>query len=340
MPKARECNRKIEMEETMTAEYKTIRDTPILISMSTRQYLTRIVLTLAIVTTLGALTPASVNATTQVTNFGFGPGTATPNTSNASATLNVPARTTIRVTGLLNPVSGLTIGVPVVVEVFRPGGTSPVASLTTAAAPLLVANQPSVPFAFLVETFTSQVGCPSTWRVRVRTTNNSVPSAGVTGSVTFDFQRPGVVDLDMVGDSITVPRNADRTRQLAGHDTFGVANASLIAGTGTFRIRAKWDTDLGVFPWGQFFRVNVQLLKPNGANADNESGRSYHYNGSGTKVDFAYTVTPADAAMTGPWTLRIRNTLTSGGGPEKINNFDIENFAFPSFKSTFQAACN
>lgn len=326
----------------MTAEYKTIRDTPILIGMSTRQCVTKVVLTLAaIVTTLGALTPASVNATTQVKLFAFGPGTAPP-TSNASATLNVPARTTIRITGVLNPVSGLTIGVPVVVEVFRPGGSSPVASLTTAAAPLLVANQPSVPFAFLVETFTSQVGCPSTWRVRVRTTNNTVPSAGVTGSVTFDFQRPGIVNLDMEGDSITVPRNATRTRPLAGHDTLGVANPSLIAGTGTFRIRAKWDTDGGVFPWGQFFRVNVQLLKPNGANADNESGVSQHYDGEEDrkKVDFWYTVTPADAAMTGRWTLVIRNTLTSGGGPVRINNFDIENFAFPSFKSTFQAACN
>lgn len=308
---------------------------------STHHRLTRLVLTVAaLLTTLGALTPASVYATTQVTNFGFGPGTARPNNSNASATLNVPARTTIRVTGLLNPVSGLTAGVPVIVEVFRPGGTSPIASLNSAAAPLLVANQPSVPFAFLVETFTSQVGCPSTWSVRVRTTNNTVPSAGVTGSVTFDFQRPGVVNLDMVGDSITVPRNGERTRQLAGHDTLGVANPNLIAGTGTFRIKAKWDTDLGVLPWGQFFRVNVQLLKPNGANADNESGRSFHFEGDGTKVDFAYTVTAADAAMTGPWTLRIRNTLTSGGGPERINNFDIENFAFPSFRSTFQASCN
>lgn len=326
----------------MTAEYKTIRDTPNLISMSTRQCVSKVVLTLAtIVTTLGALTPASVNATTQVRLFAFGPGTASPNSTNASATLNVPARTTIRVTGLLNPVSGLTIGVPVVVDVFRPGETSAAASLTTAAAPLLVAGQPSVPFAFLVETFTSQAGCPSTWRVRVRTQNNSVPSAAVTGSVTFDFQRPGIVNLDMVGDSITVPRNADRTRQLAGHDTLGVANPSLIAGTGTFRIKAKWDTDLGdIFHLGQFFRVNVQLLKPNGQNANNESGVSMHYNGEEDrkKVNFAYTVTPADAAMTGPWTLVIRNTLTSGGGPVRINNFDIENW--PSFNSTFQAACN
>lgn len=321
----------------MTAENKTIRDTPILISMSTRQCVTKVVLTLAaIVTTLGALAPASVNATTQEKLFAFGPGTT--NSTNASATLTVPARTTIRITGLLHPVSGLTLGVPVVVDVFRPGENSPAASLTDVAAPLLVADQLSVPFAFLVETFTSQAGCPSTWRVRVRTANNSVPSAAVTGSVTFDFQRPGIVNLDMVGDSITVPRNATRTRQLAGHDTLGIANASLIAGTGTFRIKAKWDTDLGVFPWGQFFRVNVQLLKPNGANADNESGRSYHYDGSGTKVDFAYTVTAADAAMTGPWRLRIRNTLTTGGGPVRINNFDIENW--PSFNSTFQAACN
>lgn len=322
----------------MTAEYKTIRDTPILISMSTRRWLTRVVLILAtIVTTLGAITPASVNATTQVRTFAFGPGTASP-TSNASVTLNVPARTTIRVTGLLNPVSGLTLGVPVVVEVFRPGGTSPIASLNTVAAPLLSASQPSVPFAFLVETFTSQVGCPSTWRVRVRTANNSVPSAPVTGSVTFDFERPGIVNLDMVGDSISVARNDTRTRPLAGHDTLGIANSSLIAGTGTFRIKAKWDTDWAIWPVGQFFRVGVDLVRPNGSIATGENNLSQH--ASSNKLDFTYTVTPADAAMIGTWRVRIRNTLTTvnQGGPVRINNFDIENW--PSFNSTFQAACS
>lgn len=334
----------------MTAEYKIIRDTesrkprlgrqarlPILNSKSTHQHLTRLVLTVAaLVATLG-LTPASVNATTQVTNFAFGPGLT--NLTNASATLNVPARTTIRVSGLLHPVSGLTIGVPVVVDVFRPGETSPAASLTTAALPLLAPGQRSFPFAFLVETFTSQVGCPSTWRVRVRTVNNSVPSARVTGTVTFDFQRPGRVNLDMVGDSISVSKDDSKTRQLAGHDTLGIANPSLIAGTGTFRIKAKWDTDPGdIFHLGQFFRVNVALVRPNGTTADNETGRSQHYGGSLKKVDFSYTVTPADAAMNGPWTLRISNTV--GSEQVKIVSFDIENFAFPSFNSTFQAACN
>lgn len=323
----------------MTAENKTtIRDTPILIGMSTRQSVTKVVLTLAmIVTALGVLTPASVNATTQVRTFAFGPGTAPP-TSSATATLNVPARTTIRITGLLNPVSGLTIGVPVVVDVFRPGETSSAASLTTVAAPLVAANQPSVPFAFLVETFTSQVGCPSTWRVRVRTQNNSVPSAAVTGSVTFDFQRPGRVNLDMVGDAISINPNSTLTRALAGHDTFAVANPSLIAGTGTFRIRAKWDTDLGVLPWGQFFRVGVDLVRPNGSTATGENNFSQH--ASSNRLDFTYTVMPADAAMVGSWRVRIRNTLTTTGhgGPVRINNFDIENW--PSFNSTFQAQCS
>lgn len=322
----------------MTAESKTNRDTPNLISMSTRQCVTKVVLILAtIVTTLGALFPASVKATTLVRTFAFGPGTAPP-TSNASVTLNVPARTTIRITGLLNPVSGLTLGVPLVVDVFRPGETSPAASLTTAAAPLLAQGQPSVPFAFVVETFTSQVGCPSTWRVRVRTQNNSVPSAAVTGSVTFDFQRPGRVNLDMVGDVISINPNSTPTRALAGHDTFAVANPSLIAGTGTFRIRAKWDTDLGVLPWGQFFRVGVDLVRPNGSTATGENNFSQH--ASSNRLDFTYTVTPADAAMVGSWRVRIRNNLTTAGhgGPVRINNFDIENW--PSFNSTFQAACN
>ena len=297
------------------------------------RFITRAV-TAAIVTfTLGALTSAPSLADTQATPFSFGPGTTRPRSSNASATLTVPARTTARVSGVLNPVSGLPVSV--VIEVIRPEGGSPAASFASAAVPGV-----SVPFAFLVETFTSQVGCPSSWSVRVRTANNTVPLVAVSGSVTFDFQKPGSVKLDMVGDALSLAQNGSVTKNLAGHDALGIANNALIAGTGTFRIKAKWDTDLlDLLHLNQFFKVTVDLLRPDGTRAAGETGFSQH--GSFTpKVDFTYQVTPADAALTGTWKVRIRNNEPTNGVLVKIVNFDIENLLLPTFNSTFQAGCN
>lgn len=296
------------------------------------RFIIRAVIAAIITFTLGALSPAPIHADTDAKAFAFGPGTNRPARGNDSVTLTVPARTTVKVKGVLNAISGLPVSV--VIEVIRPqGGTA--ATINTAAAPFV-----SVPFDFIVETFTSQVGCPSSWTVRVRTANNAVPSAGVSGTVTFNFQKPGLVNLDMVGDALSLAKNGSVTKTLSGHDLLGIANNTLIAGTGAFRIKAKWDTDpLDVVRFNQFFRVTVDLLRPNGTRAAGETGFSQH--GSFTpKVDFTYTVTSADAAMTGTWKVRITNDLLTNGVNVKIVNFDIENLVLPTFNSTFQAACN
>lgn len=293
--------------------------------------------TAAIVTfILGALSPATIRAETQASSFAFGPGTNRPRSSDDSVTLTVPARTTIKVKGVLNPSSGL-LPVDVVIEVIRPEGGSPAATINTKAAPFGI----SVPFEFLVETFTSQVGCPSSWRVRVRTANNAAPPVAVLGTVTFfNFQKPGPVNLDMVGDALSLAKNGSVTKTLSGHDIAGIANNTLIAGTGTFRIKAKWDTDpLDVPHFNQFFKVTVDLLRPDGTRAAGETGFSQH--GSFTpKVNFTYQVTAADAAMTGTWKVRITNDVLTNGEQVKIVNFDVENLILPTFNSTFQAACN
>ena len=287
------------------------------------------------VAALAALSPALCRAETQATSFGFGPGTSRPSDGNASVTLTVPARTSVKVSGVLNPVADIPF--PVVIEVFQPGVASPIASLPWLAAPV------SFPFVFGVEAvaggFTSQVGCPSSWSVRVRTANNTVPPKAVSGSVTFDFQKPARVNLDMVGDPVSVAIGGEKKVTLAGHDVLGVANATLIAGKGQFRIKAKWDTDPGdVWHFGRFYKVRVALLRPDGTVAGGETAFSQHRGGNYTKVNFVYNVTQADAAMAGSWKVRIRNNVN--GGRAKIVNFDVENFALPSFDSTFQARCN
>jgi hypothetical protein len=105
----------------------------------------------------------------------------------------------------------------------------------------------------------------------------------------------------MVGGGVTLSPNASTTRSLAGHDVLGIANATLIAGTGSMRIRAKWDTDwLDVAHLNQFFKLTVDLLRPDGSRAAGETGFSQHGSFS-PKIDFTYNVTPQDALMSGSW---------------------------------------
>jgi len=318
----------------MTAEYKTIPKADS--TLRTRSSITFLLIAMGVVVLTLTLSAARVNATTTARSFAFGPGTSLPTNSQATVSLNVPARTVVKVTGVLNQASG--IPVLVVVDVIPPGGST-VASLN-----LVTVPGTALPIIFPVETITgwiSQVGCPSAWRVRVKTQNGAVPAGGVSGSITFDYEKPGAVNLDMVGNSISIDRNDTEERELSAHGTLGIANNTLIAGTGEFRIRAKWDS-VPAFLWeaGRNFRLKVRLLKPDGSEADTETGRSQHYRGRKKKVDFWYTVTPEDALMTGPWKLKIFNTVGASDAPRDAVNFDIENLAFPSFNSTFKAQCN
>ena len=296
------------------------------------QLLTKSFLVLAVIVLALTLSSAHANASTTAKAFAFGPGTNSPTSNQDTVTLSVPARTVVKVSGVLNPASGLPV--MLVIQVFRPQSGAAVATLTLPTAPAV-----SVPIIFPIEMvtgWTSQVGCPSAWRVRVRTQNGAVPAGGVSGSITFDYEKPDTVNLDMVGNAISINRNDTKTVSLSGHGSLGIANNTLIAGTGEFRIRARWDTDLAdVLHFGQFFRLKVRLLRPDGSTASEDVGFSQHRNGGG-KLDLRYTVTPADAAQTGPWKLRIFNTQDSVR--VKIVNFDIESFG--SFNSTFIAQCN
>ena len=318
----------------MAAEYKTILKAES--TLVPRPSITSLLIGMAVVVLALTLSAARVNASTTAKSFAFGPGTSLPTNSQATVTLNVPARTVVKVTGVLNQASG--IPVLVVVDVIPPDGST-VASLN-----LVTVPGTALPIVFPVELitgWTSQVGCPSAWRVRVKTQNGAVPAGGVSGSITFDYEKPGTVNLDMVGNSISIDRNDTETRELSAHGTLGIANNTLIAGTGEFRIRAKWDS-IPAAPWevGKNFRLKVRLVKPDGSEADTETGRSQHYSGRRKKVDFWYTVTPQDALMTGPWKLKIFNTVGASDASRDAVNFDIENLAFPSFNSTFKAQCN
>jgi hypothetical protein len=277
--------------------------------------------------------------------YSFGPGTVNPVRDDVR--INLPARTNVTFLVLLQrnltDATGrrLPMDVPVVIEVFKPDGALAVSQ--AASATVISAGLP-IPVVPIVGTFTSQSGCPSFWTVRVRTSSNLAPPVRIFGTVTFGFIKPGSVNLDMEGD-VELNAGTNVSRPLGGHQLLSASDRALIAGTGTFRIKAKWHTDpldLNPLHFGKFFKTRVELLKPNGTVAASEEGFSQHASTT-PKVDFTYTATGADAAMTGAWRIRVNNLA----GNARIVGFDIEKGlvdplapTLPSFNSTFVPQCS
>ena len=279
--------------------------------------------------------------------YQFGPGLI--NTVRDDVNLNVPARTNLTLIVLLQrdltnsrrmPVLG---DVPVIVEVLKPDGT--MAASQPASATVVSAGVP-IPIVPMVGVYSSQQGCPRPWTVRIRTANNLAPPVRIFGSVTFGIVKPGPVNLNLEGD-IALNAATDSTRSLAGYNLVGGSERPLVAGTGTFRIRAKWHTDpldLNPLHFGNYFRTKVELLKPNGTVAAAETGFSRHAPADRTpKVDFSYTATDADQRMSGAWRIRVSNLA----GNARIVGFDVEKGlvdplapTLPGFNSTFTPQCS
>lgn len=279
--------------------------------------------------------------------YEFGPGLA--QTARDDVRLNVPARTNVTFLVLLqrNLMSprGLQIptDVPVVVEVFRPDGTL---AASQAASATVVSSGIPVPVVPVVGTFTSQQGCPSAWTVRIRSVSTLGPPVRIFGNVTFGFMKPGTTNLDMEGD-VALNAGTSVTRNISGHQLVGNSDRALIAGTGVFRIRAKWHTDpldLNPAHFNHYFKAKVELLRPNNTVAASEEGFSRHSPTANTpKIDFSYTATAADQVLTGAWKVRVSNLA----GNPRIVGFDLEKGlvdplapTLAGFNSTFTPQCS
>jgi hypothetical protein len=273
-------------------------------------------------------------------SFEFGPGT--PQARSHFRTFSVPARSRVGVAvddmSISAPTPG---GIPVVIEVRAATATSIGSSGPDG--PLLATRfanaDNSGVIAFANQSFTSDFGCPSSWRVRVRSTQQAVP-ARVSGTIVFDADPPDPVRLEMTGaDTQNLDTNVTAARILRGRDAAG--NATGFIGTGSFRIKAKWHTDpADVLNFGAFRPLTVALLRPDGTVAASETGLSSHANvPTGQKVDFSYQSTSQDSTLTGAWELRITNNSSS-----RIVDFDIDrgsdpNPALSNFSSTFTGRC-
>lgn len=273
--------------------------------------------------------------------YAFGPGT--NKTSGDEVTLRVPARTNVGIIVELQRNLSNSNGVPVTgdvnvkIEVFKPNGNTAIISQTASATVIQAGLQ--IPAVTFPGVYSSQKGCPDTWKVKIRTTSDNAPPVRVFGTVRFAFVRPGTVNLGMEGGSFGLKGNSTN-KILGGRELTGL-NGSLITGTGRFSIKAKWHTDpADILNFGKFFRLRVQLLRPDGTTAADETGYSQHApSGKTPKVSFTYTVTAEDDAMSGEWKLRVSNP----GENQDIVNFDIErglDINSPSFNSTFLAQCS
>jgi hypothetical protein len=271
--------------------------------------------------------------------FEFGPGTSQPRSH--FRTFSVPAGSNVGVAVDGMDVDGQNGTIPVIIEVRQASAAS--IGSTGPDGPLIAirsANAPSGVVAFQGQNFTSRFGCPSTWRVRVRSAIGPDVPAKVSGTIAFVFTPPGSVTLDMTGaDTQHLDPHVVATRTLRSR--FG-STPSAIEGTGRFRIKAKWHTDpADVLHFGTFEKLKVELLRPDGTTAASETGFSQHAPADKTpKVDFGYTVATADDVMPGDWVLRITND-----SDVRVVDFDIDrgidpNPAMPNFTSTFTARCS
>lgn len=270
-------------------------------------------------------------------SFEFGPGT--PRPRSHFRTFSVPAGSTVGV-AIEQMETAPSATIPVIIEVRQASAAS--IGATGPDGPLLAVRSASAPsgvVAFQGQSFSSPFGCPSTWRVRVRSAIGPDVPAKVSGTIAFVFTPPGSATLDMVGaDTQHLDPNVVATRTLRSR--FGTT-PSTIAGTGQFRIKAKWHTDPADFlHFGTFQKLRLELLRPDGTRAEDETGFSQHAPADKTpKVDFGYTVTPADAGMSGDWGIRITNI-----SDVRVIDFDLDrgidpNPGMPNFTSTFTARC-
>lgn len=264
--------------------------------------------------------------------FDFGPGTSRPRSH--MRTFALPARATVGIAVERMEVTPPQERVGVTIDVFRAsadsvGNTGPDGP---AADDPQLSLAPSGVVPFSNKSFVSDFGCPSTWRVRVRAIDAD-PAARVTGSIVVVYHPADAVRLEMAGaDTQHLDPGVVATRVLRPD------GPGRIAGTGRFRIRAKWHADpADVLHLGSFPEMTVTLLRPDGSRARAEHGYSHHAAGKSPKIDFGYPVTVADTALTGNWGLRIANDSDI-----RVVDFDISRGldpAVPTFTSTFLARC-
>jgi len=169
------------------------------------------------------------------------------------------------------------------------------------------------------------------YHVRVTNTSPDNPQAAIVSSGLTDGQiyaastNPEYRPLWMAGYSLLdLARGDEKTVSLGS-----------FAKSGTIRLKGKWHVP-ELIP--TFKPLAIYLLRPDGTTAKSGQFFSIHANLS-PRLDTYYFVTPADAAQSGDWKLKIVNRSDS-----PIEQFNIKKGAdvnpfVPQFESNFTNAC-
>ena len=279
-------------------------------------------LTAATLIATGALLSASSTqaSTTLTKSFEFGPGTS--QTFSHLRTFDVPANSTVgvAVTDVSNPA-----GEVLVVEVFAPDAGTVIPTYSE----LTLGNL------FIRTSFVSALGCPDTWKVRVRTGDRRAPSARVSGNIVLVFTAPAPNSVTLSGGNANIGKlGGTATRVLGGVNG---------RGSGRVNIKAKWHTDpTDLANFGKFFRAEVRLIRPDGTLAASQTGFSQHAPSTLTpRVNFSYQLTAADLALTGDWKIRVINNSSANLVDFNLKSgTSVLDALMSSFTSTFTPRCN
>ncbi len=137
-------------------------------------------------------------------------------------------------------------------------------------------------------------GCEKFWQIRIRSKSSEVPTARISGDITFSFVDLTAIQIDVEDKSINLAKGRQAMRNIGNADSFNHP--------GVITVRASWLHSLInlVLP------LKLELVRPDGSIAKTLVG--YALNSSGRpRLDFNHNITVAEAKQTGAWKLRISN---------------------------------
>ncbi len=137
-------------------------------------------------------------------------------------------------------------------------------------------------------------GCEKFWQIRVRTKNGEIPTARVSGNITFSFVDPTATQIETEEKSFNLAKGRQAIKNIGDNESS--------RHPGVFQIRASWLHSLInlVLP------IKFELVRPDGSVAKTLVGYAVNSNGR-PPLDFSHNLTVSESKQTGVWKLRITN---------------------------------
>ncbi len=225
-------------------------------------------------------------AGTSIKTFDFGAGGDNPTFRSHSRTFAPPEKVAIVVA--VNYRTTGDAAIPIVVEIED-------AANQTLALREITAEKTTKRLVINIAAAENKVhGCEKFWQVRVRSKSGEAPTARVFGDITFSFVDPTATAVDVEGQSISLVKGGQTTKNIGNADSFNHP--------GVIVVRASWLDSLVnlVLP------LKFELVRPDGSIAKTLIGYGMNSNGN-PRLNFSHNITVSEAKQKGVWKLRISN---------------------------------